>query len=99
MNKIYFDRRTDEWVKNLDIRYLAPEMYYEIKESEDDKQHHVFEMPNGVVEFSSENGNMDDFVDQYTKYLGDITYEHPIRKEWRIPTDAFKAGCKYYNIK
>lgn len=96
MEKIYYDRRTGEWKRNLDITYLAPEMYFEVKESEDDKDHHIFETDNGNVEFSSDPGDLDSFekvyipLEQKNKYLR--------RKEWRVSKKNWNSACKLYKL-
>lgn len=97
MEKIYYDCRTGEWKRNLDITYLAPEMYFEVKESEDDMQHHVFETDNTLVEFATPHNDQEKFKKFYDELAANNNYLR--RKEWRLPSSSYKYWCRYFGIK
>ena len=96
MRKIYYDAREGIWVENLDVTYLAPELYYEVKESEDDKDHHVFETDKGVVEFASDPLDSNSFFLKYNKLKSDNNYIR--RKEWRVNPTHFHTVCRHCGI-
>lgn len=89
---IYYDMRTNEWVKDLDTSFLAPELYYEIKKSPDNKQYHSFMTKDGVVNFSSTDDR--DFNQQYNKIKDRVIY----RKSWSVPADFYEGGLKYFKL-
>ena len=89
---IYYDMRTNEWVKNLDTGFLAPELYYEIKMSPDEKQYHSFMTRDGVVNFASTNDA--DFNEQYSKIEDKVLY----RKSWSIPRNVYEGGIRYFGL-
>lgn len=89
---IYYDMRTNEWVKNLDTGWLAPELYYEIHESPDEKQYHSFMTKDGVVTFSSSND--EEFRREYDKISKKVVY----RKSWSVPKQIYEGGIKYFHL-
>ena len=89
---IYYDMRTHEWTKDLDTNWLAPELYYEIVVSPDEKQYHSFMTKSGIVSFSSINDA--DFNKQYSKIEDEVIY----RKSWALPKDYYERGLKYFGL-
>ena len=89
---IYYDMRTHEWTKDLDIDWLAPELYYEITVSPDEKQYHSFMTKDGIVTFSSVDNA--DFEEQYSKIEDKVIY----RKSWALPKDYYESGLKYFGL-
>lgn len=90
---IYYDMRTHEWTKDLDTDWLAPELYYEITVSLDEKQYHSFMTRDGIVTFSSVDNA--DFEKQYNKIESKVIY----RKSWALPKEYYERGLKYFGIK
>lgn len=93
---IYYDVRTDEWVKDLDVSFLPPEFYFEIKCSNDNLFHNEFECENGViVEFSYINN--EDFKEKYEE----LNNAHHIiyRKSWSLPKKEFEEGLRFFGVK
>ena len=91
---IYYDLRIDEWVKDLDTDYMAPELYFVIKESEDGKQHHVFDTDKGIKEIVADND--EDFREKFSQLQSSSKYVR--RKEWHLPSAAFHQGCKHFGL-
>lgn len=92
--QIYYDIRINEWVTDLDVAWLAPELYFEIKESPDDKQYHEFMTDQGLVSFSSTDNN--DFQSQMSEI--EKTKKILYRVSWSLPKAAYEEGIEYFNL-
>ena len=86
---IYFDARTNTYVKNLKTDYLAPELYFEVGESDDDAEHYFFMMKDGtVIEISMSCAK--DFAEKIETMKDRILHI----KKVLIPKSRFQAICK-----
>ena len=92
---IIYDLRTDEWRKwdKKKDSYLAPELYFEVGESPDGKEHHVFETALGEKEIVASG---DVFESEFEELCNKCSYV--IRKKWLMPKKKFEGGLKYFGL-
>lgn len=92
---IIYDARTNEWRKWNELKdsYLAPELYFEIGESPDGKEHHVFRTNLGEKEIVASG---DEFKKEFEELRNQCTYV--IREKWLMPKKQFEGGLKYFNL-
>jgi hypothetical protein len=92
---IIYDIRTNEWRKweQKKDNYLAPELYFEVGESPDEKEHHIFRTNLGEKEIIASG---DEFKNKFKELCDQCTYV--IRKKWLMPKEQFESNLKYFNL-
>lgn len=95
--KVIYDTRTKGWVEwdENNHSYLAPELYFEIKESPDEYYYHSFYTNDGIKEFKSINEK--EFFKKFNKL--DKEFKIQYRTSWSLPKEQYEEGLKFFNLK
>lgn len=95
--KVIFDMRTNEWVKwdEKEHSYLAPELYFEIKESLDKYDYHTFYTNAG--EKTIKTIDDEDFAEKYENLQKEYTVLYRI--SWAMPKKVYNGGLSYFGLK
>ena len=95
--KVIFDTRIEGWVKWDENKhsYLAPELYFEIKESPDEYSYHSFYTNDGIKEFKTIGEK--DFKKQYDEL--NKAFKIQYRISWSLPKDQYEDGLKFFGLK